>query len=404
MLLNYTEQLKNIFSQNQQCNYEGIAREILRKMSLAEIVESMSYLQNHSKFNYSKLCQQFDLLGYLPSENSVKSYGFETMIDQKFDKEYKTARISLNTGDLISFLIGKYVECRDNEHVFLEVAYQNLVHKIIILIKEQLPLLRSEIDSQSFIPIQKALYIFFLFEKEEAFKKFKNIVRYDLMQRRTSNYHLEHLANAELFFERLNLNYIPQINTIKNQYDVLISDQTFSVSKNQIMDHLDRKDFSNTKIPLIDLNDKFYLNPKNDIIDENVIREILTLFLKVELKIGQFTKSDGVLVSVTDVFLDNMKSPYSSYDETTLIHAKKLLIDSMDDILMKRFVALFYLFIENELLVDINQKIPRILSKYFKMKGYSQATIFNLFSKKLDEEDEFIKTSRELEKKYFIYH
>lgn len=400
-LYSYEEQLKNIFSKNTQHDYKSIAREILRKMSLTEIIDSMSYFQNFDKFTYSKLCEQFDLLGYLPSEKSKKSYGFETMIDQQFDKEYNSVRKISDTGVLMSFLIGKYVECRNNEHVFLEVAYQNLIHEIIILVKQQLPLLRSEINSQSFIPIQKALYVFFLFEKEDAFQKFKKIIRYDLKQRKTSNYHLEHFVNAELFFERLNLNYIPKIDSTTNNYDVLIGDHTLSITKNQIVDYLDSADFFNTKVPLVKLQHQYYINLQKDMIKHIQIKEILISFIKEEVKLEVIRSIGGKNICLVDIFISNISTPYSQYDDKILISTKNLLKRKFDDAIMERFILLFYLFKEKGYLYNSTRKIPKILAEYFKLVGFSEGTIINRYNKMNEQGKKLWDLKEQIDKKYF---
>ncbi|MCG2780990.1 MAG: hypothetical protein L6264_08570, partial [Weeksellaceae bacterium] len=78
-----------------------------------------------------------------------------------------------------------------------------------------------------------------------------------------------------------------------------------------------------------------------------------------------------------------------------------LLKERFDNVIMDRFILLFYLFKEKGYLYNSTRKIPKILSQYFKLKNFSEGTINNKYNLTKEQGEKLWDLKEQIEKKYF---
>lgn len=363
------EQILDYLSSEQIVDYKVISMEILGKLSEEKIVEILLYLYQFHNSDYNKLCQSFKELEIKAGCDRLERtyFGFRKRMQEGVDLKIEEAQISLNTGDFIAFLISLYMRySKKTAHPEIKIVYGELQETIMGKLNQNIALLRSEIESKLYLPIQRALYMFFLYEKEEALVKFKIIIQKDINTRSFGFHEIEHFVNFDRFFNRLNLEYIPQIAMPGINYKEILATEKDSISKVDLKNILDRDDFFNSHIPLFDLSPGEYISAKNDITDYDDLKDILTTVFEKEFQLNILQEINGRTINIIDVFLDNITNAYSKYDKESLVHTRGILrsyIKNKENLLS--FIILFRQLKDSKLLINSTKKIQKIFSSYF---------------------------------------
>lgn len=255
-LLSFKEQIK-CHLDNSEDNFvykRFLIFEIIHKTPNIEELEEIFDL---IKLNHIKLYNEIPLIfkDFLKSTPVHKEIWVgEVCVYKGIFEQIHFAIKSHSTGDFISFLIGQKVKIEKmiEKHSFLRFIFPEINMEIDSLIRKYSQLLFSEIESQTFLPIQNGLHCFLIYEKQEALNLFKIIYHKNLKFRKFLLSDYEFLTHVDLFFSRLNLNYIPNIYDIDN--GIYSNSEKEFILKKEILYIIDNKDNFNKRYPLEDLD------------------------------------------------------------------------------------------------------------------------------------------------------
>ena len=412
VLKSYLEQTRDYLFFSENINYKDVAFEIIEKLSEKDIVEILDYLFHYNKPIYDKLIQGFE---NLESKNEVLNYiyyAFQLKIEDDFEKELFNAKNSLNTGDLIAYLLSKYFKYDSKKGLpVIEKAYTDLKYRIVIEIKRNFALLQSEIESKQYLPIEKVLFLFFLYDKDDTLEIFKKVIQKDIETRKFGFHQIEHFVHLERFFERLGISYIPKIENIKN--DIKLSKEEDSISKSELKRIINKEDYFNNEIPLLGIEHDKFINPKTEVENLLEVKKLFSIIYRNALikKYGEKHLSNFKF-DFGDVFLENITNPISKFSTNDLIQVreitKELLKDKNSD--FKRFFfSLIYTLWESKQLINWGAKFSYLFPLYINnIKGFSKDTIKDFFThgeknpykNYYDEIIKFIESNSKLDRKY----
>ncbi len=352
--------------QDNNVNKRFLIFEIIHKtLNIYELEEIFDII----KLKHIKIYNEIPLIfnDFVESTPAYKEiWHGEIGINKGLTEQLHSALISYSTGDFISFLIGQKVKIKKiiEKHPFLKFIFPEINLQIDSLIKKYSQLLYSEIESQTFLPIQNGLHCFFIYEKHEALNIFKKIYHNNLKYRKFPLSDYEFLTNVDLFFSRLNLNYIPNVYDINN--GINSNSENSFIIKSEILNIVDNKDIFNKKYPLEDLDDKYFLIPSNIKNLEKIIAT-LNLFFKNELKVKKTEKID-----FGSLFMDTLLNQYSKYDLQDLQDVRDELCEKLGNLNERSmFFALFYGMISLKWFVEVSEKLPKLLENYFSQKSFT---------------------------------
>ena len=328
---------------------------------------------------YKKLIYEINQMSVKYSYPNNPFLTFEAKIESDFDKILMESENSLNTGDLIARLISFYNIFLERNS-FLTPVYNRIINKILLLIKKKITVLETEFLNNKFVPIEKALFIFFLEEKEIAWKKFKNIIETDLDRRGYKLFECEYFTRVDLFFQRLNVDFIPQV--INKHFGIELTAESESIKKEEIRKFLDKRDYFNINRPLSNFSGEF-INKEEDILHFNEVRKLFQLIFK-EAIIEKYGKPyfDKQIVSFADIFLSNITEKYPVYDKNELIKTREIIKEMVldgDSSFKENLFSLIYTLKESRYLLKWNTKFPLIMESYLGIKGFSKDSIKRYF-------------------------
>ena len=182
VLKSYKKQVIDYLYSGENIYYKKIAFEILEKLSEEDIVEILDYLFQYNKPVYDMLIQGFENLEFKNDTLNSTYYAFQLKMYDDFEKEYQNIiDISSNTGYLITFLLSKYYKYTNKKGLtVIEATYEELKFRTVKKLKNNFALLQSEIESKQYLPIEKALFLFFLYDKDDAIEVFKKVIQKDI--------------------------------------------------------------------------------------------------------------------------------------------------------------------------------------------------------------------------------
>lgn len=379
----YREQLIDALLEGQNISPKDLAFDMLKNLDVKEIIEVMKWVEFRDENFYNNVKQEILNLSCDFDYKKEKYIGFQTKTDENFDLDYNRSEVSLNTGDLIAFLLAKYLESIKSEHEYVNIIYRNIKHKTIFSLKQNIALLESELESQWFLPIDKAIYFFLLYDKNFALEKFKDVIAEDILERRTSLYQMEHFVHLEKFFARLNLDYIPKIETVGNMFGIEINEREKSITKEELRAMVDKGDYFNKKVPLNNYNGKL-INPSKDITDYKEVEKLFSaIFKKAYVEKYSEQKYINLNANLGQIFLSNITDPYPLFSESDLILTrevtKELLLDDLSDLKNLLFTCI-YLLKNHSILLRWNTLFPSLFSEYLgNPKGFSKDSLKLIF-------------------------
>lgn len=378
-------QVVDFFKNEEKIDYKETLMILLRSLNFKELKEVMFSLESNKYNNLFWASEELRIYNLIYKKFI---YGFETKVKQDFLEKYEEAKISLNTGDLVAFLLKHYFLFTQNSDEVLEPVINNILLKVVVCLKENIALLEKEMNHQLYVPISKALYVFFLYDKKEGKCKFNNIIRRDLESKNTSLYELEYMVTANYFFDRLNLDYIPRIDTVSEKFDLVIADKEISISKEEVFNEVDKGDYFNKKVPLLKLEKKYLFNnskiskPKKTWL---VLSTIINVFYE-----KTFDKKPSI--NIGDIFIETITNPYPKYSSYELIRTREILKEMF--VLNDKFKIMFYSFFDdkkedrsfNRNSFDaVRTKLPKILGEYFEGEdNFGATTVLKFLYEKND--------------------
>lgn len=381
VLKSNTSQAIDYIIKEDKIDYKNTLMTIFKSLNCEEIEELLSTIKSIDKNKYEALLDASNELSIYNDSFREDVYGFETEIENNFLSLYSVAKSSLSTGDLIAFLLKYYFHYKKKRNKIIKPATNIALKEIVICLKRNKALLVTEINNQLYLPISKALFVFFLYNKEEASNKFKNIIRVDLKYKTTSLFELEYQDTADIFFDKLGLDYIPDIDTRAEKYDIVIAEKNKSISKNEISDEIDKNDFFNRKVPLLNFDPKKLINPKTNITGTTNLKEF-TKTISIIFNFFHTENKDDLNYDLGEVFIENITQPFPKYPDDVLIRTREILKKMFSENQEFSLIFLGFIFREfrAERLYAWSSKFPELLNEYLgNLDNFSKATIKKYF-------------------------
>lgn len=338
--------------------------------------------------NYLKYSQLDDLIESIYDDDKKEiikkiilqeNYRWYNQIEYEIKLNIKNARLSLNTSEYIAFIIGKKVELKKfNDSIFFNDIYSKLDH---ILNKELIApftLNYFEVEQKSNVPVRQALSLFFRNEKNVAIIQFKRLLNIDRESRLDSSFQAEYFEMTRIFFEKLNLDFIPLIDI--NNYDApvcLSNEDGKYVTRDKIQSIIDDADYFNQRGFIVDIKD---LIRRDKIVNKERFTRIYLIFFQ------------NISKKVTEKHIDVLFSCFTQsnpkFDEFEIFDSR----ETLKKALSKKNSVHEFLSLNNDLLdtgvLDISRaKLIKLLSMYFnevKGMGYDNIKLLMTGKKRLD--------------------
>lgn len=301
-----------------------------------------------------------------------EKYRWRLKIKEKFYNEIEKSRISLNTTDFIAFCIGKKVDLQEQKNNSLwQNIYENLDHNLNIHLIKVRTISHFETSQKLDITVNQALALFFFFDKKVALIKFKRIINYDRKYRPHASHEAEYFEAVKLFFDRLKLDFIPQIDLTNTKSFIEFSnEQKKYVTQEEIQFIIDKENYFNKRA--IFKNIKKIISPK-DISNISIFKTCLFMFFE--------NIDKNITTKDIDIFVSTLTEINSSFDDNEMksiqIKLNSLLMNKDDRI---NFIVLMDYFRNTYFLKITTNKLSKLLSLYFnKIDGIGESNIKDFF-------------------------
>lgn len=299
------EKLKLILESSDPSKYKNIIELIFWYLNYREIESLVDSIKDNS--NWPVFLAEF----------SKEKYIKEEAIESFYLNQIEEARLSLCTSDFMAYIIGK--KC-DLQVLLNENSIWSEVYTIIntelngYLIREKM-LCIEESNKKAHVPINYALSMFFLHDKKTAISKFKRILSDDREHRLEVSHEGEYFLITEKFFNRLKLDFIPQINLFNDLHKISFENiENQFITKDELKVIYDREDYFNKRVFSVDI--KKLLTPRNILNKELLVESYFLFFKSIDNQIDR--KNIDILISC---FTE--KNP--KYEEIEIISARRTL-------------------------------------------------------------------------------
>lgn len=300
-----SEKLKLILESSDRSKYKTIIDLIFWHLNYKEIESLIDSVKENS--NWPVFLAEF----------SKEKYIQEEAIESFYLNQIEEARLSLCTSDFMAYIIGK--KC-DLQVLLSENSIWSEVYTIIntelngYLIREKM-LCIEESNKKAHVPINYALSMFFLHDKKTAISKFKRILSDDREHRLEVRHEGEYFLITEKFFNRLKLDFIPQINLFNDLHKISFeNNENQFITKDELKIIYDREDYFNKRVFSVDI--KKLLTPRNILNKELLVESYFLFFKSIDNQIDR--KNIDILISC---FTE--KNP--KYEEIEIISARRTL-------------------------------------------------------------------------------
>lgn len=291
-----------------------------------------------------------------------ENYRWYYQIQDKVESDIKNARLSLNTSEYLAFIIGKKVELKKfKDSTFFNDIYSRLDHILNKELIDPFTLNYFEVEQKSNVPVRQALSLFFKYEKTEAIIQFKRLLNIDRESRLDSSFQAEYFEMTRIFFERLNLDFIPLIDISNYDNPVCLSNENGKyVTREKIQSIIDKEDYFNQRGFEVDIKD---LIRKDKIVNKEMfIGSYLLFFQNISKKVNE---------KQIDVLFSCFTQSNPKYDEFEIFDSREILKKALS----KKNSVHEFLSLNNELLdkgvIEVSRaKLIKLLSMYFiEVKG-----------------------------------
>jgi len=400
---------KNIFEQvieyvhnsYPDIDYQNLAFTLLKNADEKEIESIFSHINDTFQLPevVFKLKEVIKSLAHGNGQGRLY-YGFDTKIEERFNKDFNAIEKSLSTGDQIVFLCGEYAKAKYKSEVLEFPLYNELMRIIASIIANKIYVLRNAIESQSKIDISNAYHLFLLYEKEAATAKFIKVIKQDKASRRNNGSVMHYWVMMDTLLNRLGkgVEFIPKITVTGENGVVLFTTLENSISRKELDIIINEEDHFNRKTPLVDFNAEKLLNPNKDITDYNRVEGLFsTIFNEEIIKLRGKEYWDKVDLNLGKIFLNTITDPYPTFLDYDLIRTREYtieLLQAKNSDFKNRFFRLIYDLKEEGITKRWNTKFPLIFNHYIKTDGYSVATIRRFFRR--DTENPIFYVEKEL--------
>lgn len=360
-----SEKLKLILESSDHSKYKAIIDLIFWHLNYKEIESLLDSVKDNS--NWPVFLAEFSKEKYIQEEG----------IESFYLNQIEEARLSLCTSDFMAFIIGKKCDLQVplNENSIWSEVYTKINTELNgYLIREKM-LCIEESNKKANVPINYALSMFFLHDKKTAISKFKRILSNDREHRLEVGHEAEYFLITEKFFNRLKLDFIPQINLFNDLHQINFeNDENQFISRDELKIIYDREDFFNKREFCVDK--KKLLNSRK-IVNMELITESYHMFFKSLDNTLQRKKIEILISCFTEI---NPK-----FEEIEIGNARSIL----NNLLIEHkqhvgFIYLnYYLFYHKNEFTKARHSLSFLLSEFFnKVDGMRPDSIKDVFYRK----------------------
>lgn len=347
-----------------------------------ELTDSILNDIKYDIINYLKYSQLDDLIESIYDDDKKEiikkiifqeNYRWYNQIENEIKLNIKNARLSLNTSEYIAFIIGKKVELKKfKDSTFFNDIYSRLDHILNRELIAPFTLNYFEVEQKSNVPVLQALSLFFRNEKKEAIIQFKRLLNIDRESRLDSSFQAEYFEITRIFFEKLNLDFIPLIDINNHDSPVCLSNEDGKyVTRNMIQSIIDDGDYFNQRGFIVDIKD---LIRRDKIVNKERFTRIYLIFFQ------------NISKKVTEKHIDVLFSCFTQsnpkYDEFEIFDSR----ETLKKALSKKNNVHEFLSLNNELLdkgiIDVSRaKLIKLLSMYIiEVKGMGYDNIKHMIT------------------------
>lgn len=301
-----------------------------------------------------------------------EKYRWDSKIIERYNNEIKNSRISLNTTDFIALCIGKKVDLQELKNNSL---CQNICEDIDYSINQYLIRAKTtsffETSQRLGITVNQGLALFFCFDKKIAITKFKRIIDYDRKYRPYASQEAEYFEAVRLFFDRLKLDFIPQIDFTNSKSLIEYKNNNKKyVTQEEIQLIIDQENYFNKSPIFKDI--KKIISPKH-ILNIEIFKSCLFMFFE--------NIDKNITTKDIDIFVATLTEINSSFDDNEMksiqIKLNSFLMNKEDRI---NFIVLMDYFRNTYFLKVTTNKLSKLLSLYFnKIDGIGESNIKDFF-------------------------
>lgn len=356
------EKLKLIIESSDPSKYKIIIDSIFRYLNYTEIESLLDSIKDNS--NWPVFLAEF----------SKEKHKHEGTIESFYLHQVEEARLSLCTSDFMAYIIGKKCDLQvlfNDNSIWSEVYTKINTELNGYLIREKV-LCIGESNRKAHVPINYALSMFFLHDKKTAASKFKTILDKDRKLRLEGSYEAEYFLVVEKFFDRLKLDYIPQIiNLYQLEQDFFENKKYEYVTREEIMKIVNKRDYFNNNPFKID---SAHLLTQNNIKSNELLFKLIFLYFE-QIGSKNAEKDTKVLISC---FTEN----HPSFDKIEINNTRV----SLNQYLVKNnkideFIYYIYYLTCRKILIDSKNKLSNSIPEFlFKPEGMSKQKITDILS------------------------
>lgn len=391
-LQSYLQQFKDFISRTDYTDIDikDLLLKILDTLNEDDMKDLLNFVENRYPKLFGGLVEHLEIIT-IDNKHYGKILGRDSKLFENIRKHIYQHEKDHNPEMHLSMLVGLYVKYQNEKNQILLVLIRTLLPDITALIKQTLAFVKSRIESSQILSFEIGLCFFFIYEKNIAFKKFKNLVMKNAENTRSYTYLMEYWQTLNVFFNRLELKYIPMIMFDLNILDISLTTESESISKTSIKNYIDSNDYLSTSYPLSELDINQLINPISDIQDYGYLEKIFEILFREHYQEGLGKDYKSLNLNLGKIFLNNICNAIPQYHKNDL-NRTKIVIQELF-LFAPNFKHLFFVIIfvlkgKNEIF-KWNTKFPAVLSNYLgKMKGLSEGSIKLYFRN--DEENPII--------------
>jgi hypothetical protein len=200
----YLQQFKDFINRNDytEIDIKDLLLKILDTLNEGDLKDLLNFVENKYPKLFGGLVEQLEIIA-IDNIHYGKILGRDFKLFENIRKQIYQHENDHNLEMHLSLLVGMYVKYQNEKNQLLLVLIRTLLPGITALIKQTLAFVKSRIDSSQILSFETGLCFFFIYEKNIAFKKFKNLVTKNVENTRSQTYLMEYWQTLNLFFNRL---------------------------------------------------------------------------------------------------------------------------------------------------------------------------------------------------------
>ena len=185
--------LESVPNSNDNTDYYWITTEMKNHLNYKEVELLVDLTENFSNRD-----------AFLSALEKEK-YFWRNKIEFEYFKDIENAKLSLCTSDYLAFIIGKKYDLYllMDKISFWNQTYKSLDSELNLIILQENLLCSLEGNQKAHVPVNYALSMFLLHNRDEALAQFKRILSSDRAHRLEVSHQAEYFLTVDKFFSRI---------------------------------------------------------------------------------------------------------------------------------------------------------------------------------------------------------